>query len=42
MKSEKTFSRILIETILFVETAMGQNINAQEDSDSAYVKAVYE
>lgn len=24
------------------ETAMGQNINAQGDSDSDYVKAVYE
>lgn len=26
----------------FAETAMGQNINAQGDSDSDYVKAVYE
>lgn len=28
--------------VLFLETAMGQDVKAQENSDSDYVKAVYE
>lgn len=31
-----------LDVFSFAETAMGQNINAQGDSDSDYVKAVYE
>lgn len=33
-------TKILI--FIFIETAMGKSVNAQEDSDSEYVKAVYE
>ena len=26
---------------IFVETAMGRHVNAQQDTESAYVKALY-
>jgi hypothetical protein len=31
-----------ITSLFFVETAMGQHVNAQGNKDSDYVKAVYE
>ena len=36
------FNLLIVFFFFFVETAMGQHVNAQGNKDSDYVKAVYE